>query len=1080
MKDRLRAILSGCAEVFFVPGPTYGLILAAILLLNPRIAIAGAVAVTAAYVLARLVALENAFLQYGYYVYNPLLTGCALGYRFEINALLLLLTILAGMVTFVVTACLANLLTTRWWLPVLSLPFSLVSALMYFIVPRYAHLLTAATPSSVVQAWDLGFPLALAGFFKSWGAIVFAPSVVVGVLLCVLILSSSRILFILSVLGYYVGVGVRGLLLGSVESALYEYNNYNFILIAMALGGLFLIPSWRSVLISVVAVSLAPFVLDVFQTLWGTLGIPPFTLPFCVIILGAIYTLRLAQFPWLSTGIGRTPEETRESSLVFTARYPGETRTLFLPFTGKWTVWQGFNGRWTHQGIWRFAYDFVATGEDGHTHRGTGQNLQDFYCYRMPVLSPTRGRVVRVIDHLPDNPIGTVSGGSNWGNLVIIQDHRGYYVEISHFSPKSIRVQEGELIERGTLLGLCGNSGNSPQPHIHIQVQLVDSVGAATVPFSFVAYRTGDEYHANDLPREGAHIEPLTTDPQFDARTNFVLDDELTYDVFQAGCPIDHLRLQIKLAADATYYLESAHGKLYFGKYDGTFYVQRVEGDDPYLKLLFLSCPRLPLAFREGLVWYDYVPASLVLRGVRRWFSSLAAVFWPEFARIRVEQRFTDRHRLTATAAATALRFQQAATVELDEQVGWAAVTVGDLQFRRTSTPDTTPLSSARRVPTPSRWRQAALVASLIVCLGSSLVLGTVDRHIADERAHAAISQSIQQERKRDLTGAIATLNKEYATQSQHYVVNLRLAWLHYANNQYPTASWYYYTAEQIAPAAIEPRLGSILPLLAERKFAEAEDAAQFALKLDPHNYYAQLRLATALRGQRKYADALTLLQSLAARYPADSEVLSQVALLNESQAAVGGTTLTLAAPDNAASAALARAVQLEANRQYAEALAALRELPDASKAGYAVTLRTAWLYYLSGDYRHALEQYQQASEVAPQSIEAKLGRLYPLLASEQYAAAMALANDILESDPANYLANLDLAVAYRKSGNPRAAADVLAALRKLYPTDLTLLTDHALAAVAQNDKPLARELFYELLALDPDNVLALRQLSAL
>ena len=184
------------------------------------------------------------------------------------------------------------------------------------------------------------------------------------------------------------------------------------------------------------------------------------------------------------------------------AAIPAPLRTLALPFSGRWRVWQGFNGRWTHRGAWRHACDFVIADEQGKTHRGDGSRLHDYYCYRMPVLAPVRGRVLKVVDDVEENLAGRVDGDRNWGNLVLLEDPRGFCVEVSHFAHRTIRVQEGQSVERGAMLGLCGNSGYSAQPHIHVQVQADARVGAPTLPFSFVSYRHGDVYHANDLPHE--------------------------------------------------------------------------------------------------------------------------------------------------------------------------------------------------------------------------------------------------------------------------------------------------------------------------------------------------------------------------------------------------------------------------------------------------------------------------------------------------------------------------------------------------------------------------------------------------
>ena len=57
------------------------------------------------------------------------------------------------------------------------------------------------------------------------------------------------------------------------------------------------------------------------------------------------------------------------------------------------------------------------------------------------------------------------------GNAVIIK-HREYEVSVlAHFKQGSIQVDVGDSVGRGQVLGLCGNSGNSSEPHIHYHLQ---------------------------------------------------------------------------------------------------------------------------------------------------------------------------------------------------------------------------------------------------------------------------------------------------------------------------------------------------------------------------------------------------------------------------------------------------------------------------------------------------------------------------------------------------------------------------------------------------------------------------------
>ncbi|MCX6903062.1 MAG: M23 family metallopeptidase, partial [Verrucomicrobia bacterium] len=381
--------------------------------------------------------------------------------------------------------------------------------------------------------------------------------------------------------------------------------------------------------------------------------------------------------------VGRTPEETLENHLANRQRYRGKEFTLYLPFAGTWTVWQGWDGPWTHKGSWRYAYDFVITDETGETHRGDSTRLEDYYCFHKPVLSPVRGRVMHIVDDLLDSPIGGADEANNWGNLVIIQDGRGLFVELSHFAEKSIRVKKGEWVERGAVLGLCGNSGYSPQPHIHVQVQASDTVGAPSMPFSFVSFVEEGEYQANSLPKEKHAVEALYRDKRLDNLTNFVLDDEQHFEVLRGGQRVGEFKLRVEMAADGTFYLQSGRGQLYFGKHEGTFYHYRLTGEDPWLRLLFLALPRLPLAYREKLAWHDYVPVGLVATGARGALVDFLSSIWPKWGTVKVTQTFTSESCVESVIEAGLLHWHRTAVVELDRHKGFGVVTVGDVTLRR-------------------------------------------------------------------------------------------------------------------------------------------------------------------------------------------------------------------------------------------------------------------------------------------------------------------------------------------------------------------------------------------------------------
>lgn len=57
------------------------------------------------------------------------------------------------------------------------------------------------------------------------------------------------------------------------------------------------------------------------------------------------------------------------------------------------------------------------------------------------------------------------------GNQVVIaMAGGGPYAAVAHLRSGSLRVRPGDAVRPGDVLGECGNSGNSTQPHVHVQV----------------------------------------------------------------------------------------------------------------------------------------------------------------------------------------------------------------------------------------------------------------------------------------------------------------------------------------------------------------------------------------------------------------------------------------------------------------------------------------------------------------------------------------------------------------------------------------------------------------------------------
>ena len=148
---------------------------------------------------------------------------------------------------------------------------------------------------------------------------------------------------------------------------------------------------------------------------------------------------------------------------------------LILPFKGEWfVVWGGDTpeqNRHHDTPNQRFAFDILKTDEKGSTHKGSGLKNEDYYAFGQEIIAPAAGFVTYVVDGVHDNQPGAMNRMFVPGNLVIIKHADGDYSLFAHFKQNSIRVKVVEKVVGGQTIGLCGNSGNSSEPHLHFQVQ---------------------------------------------------------------------------------------------------------------------------------------------------------------------------------------------------------------------------------------------------------------------------------------------------------------------------------------------------------------------------------------------------------------------------------------------------------------------------------------------------------------------------------------------------------------------------------------------------------------------------------
>jgi hypothetical protein len=151
------------------------------------------------------------------------------------------------------------------------------------------------------------------------------------------------------------------------------------------------------------------------------------------------------------------------------------TQTEFImPILEEWYVyWGGTNIRDNYHYAYesqRYAYDLVIR-KNGRSYSGDRRKNESYYAFGKEVIAPAGGEVIQVEQSIPDNePVGRMNPSRPFGNYVMIDHGNQEYSVLSHLKRNSPTVQVGDVVEQGQLIGRCGNSGNSSEPHIHFHV----------------------------------------------------------------------------------------------------------------------------------------------------------------------------------------------------------------------------------------------------------------------------------------------------------------------------------------------------------------------------------------------------------------------------------------------------------------------------------------------------------------------------------------------------------------------------------------------------------------------------------
>lgn len=662
-----KGFINSYSQLFFADSKVFAWLLLLSSFVNPIAGLSGITATIVALLFAYWIGLDRNQIRYGVYSYNALMIGLVLGAQYNFTFSYIIVLIFGSTLSVLMAVWFSSILH-KYKLPALSLSFLITLWLIIIGLRSYTKVEMSETGLFRLNEWyslggskmvewmnkmeTAGIPEFLEVYLKSLSAVFFQYNIISGVIILLGLIIWSRIAFILSIIGFIIGYLFYFSLSGEFSQLYYSYIGFNFILTAIALGGFYVIPSRASFVLAIIAMPIIGIFISGISGLLSVFQLPMYSLPFSATVLlilmllnQRVYFHRLILVPYQYF----SPEKNLYHYTTNTARFRNSRMfTIRLPFFGEWFVSQGYDGSITHREEWRQALDFVVVDETEHTFKLPGKEVTDFYCYNLPVLAPSDGYIVEVIDGVDDNTIGESDVQHNWGNTIVIKHADGLYSKLSHLRKETIVVRINDFVKAGQLIAHCGSSGRSPEPHLHFQLQALPYIGSATIdyPISYFVSRKNDSYtfHEYDTPAESFHLHHPIKTPLLADAFHFVPGKKIHWQVEYEPSKTENINWECGVDAWNNSYLfcSKTQSYAYFVNNGTLFYFTAFHGNKKSLLFdFYMATQKILLGYYHGMEIKDKIAVPIFHNSLTVCLQDTIAPFY-QFLKVEYSSVFSS------------------------------------------------------------------------------------------------------------------------------------------------------------------------------------------------------------------------------------------------------------------------------------------------------------------------------------------------------------------------------------------------------------------------------------------------------
>jgi hypothetical protein len=211
------------------------------------------------------------------------------------------------------------------------------------------------------------------------------------------------------------------------------------------------------------------------------------------------------------------------------------------------------------------------------------------------------------------------------------------YTQVSHLKPGSIKVHKGDNVKKGEVLGLCGNSGRSPYPHLHFQVQDTPHIGSKTLnyPLSNFLVKTdqGHVLRTHAVPNQDDLVLAIQTHPILERAFHWLPGRKMVFEVNGSGHRWLDGRHEWLVMTDEynNSYLQcqrTGATAWFYNNGDIHYFVNFLGTRRSLLYYLYLGAYRVLLGHYENLVVEDVLPANQVYEGLPLFVQDFTAPFY--------------------------------------------------------------------------------------------------------------------------------------------------------------------------------------------------------------------------------------------------------------------------------------------------------------------------------------------------------------------------------------------------------------------------------------------------------------------